>query len=220
VVGGRPTLTQRNRERAREEVARVAVRLFDRRGFDAVSVDEIAQRAGVSRRTLFRYFASKEDLVFHGHERVVGRLRELLARDEGSSELEHLARVLREVFAGPRDAHSRAVARLVAAVPALQARSAHLAHDFERAVADHLRSRGHETARAEVLAGACIGAVTAARRLATAEAGGAGRLIDEAMAVLAGGWPRLRRRAEPAAGGKLRSRSPGTGGSPRRTRPH
>ena len=202
MVGARPSLAQRNRERARTEVARVAVRLFDRRGFDAVSVDEIARRAGVSRRTLFRYFPSKEDLVFHGHDRLVGRLRELLAREEDTSELEHLARVLREVFAGPRDAHGRAVARLVAAVPALQARSAHLAHDFERAVADHLRSRGHDAARAEVLAGACIGAVTAARRLATAEAGSAGRLIDEAMGVLAAGWPRLRRRAGAAARGR------------------
>src|SRR5687767_11738816 len=87
VVGVRPSLAQRNRERARDEVARVAVRLFDRRGFDAVSVDEIARRAGVSRRTLFRYFPSKEDLVFHGHDRLVGRLRELLARDEDTSEL-------------------------------------------------------------------------------------------------------------------------------------
>jgi AcrR family transcriptional regulator len=170
-----------------------------------VSVDEVADAAGVSRRTLFRYFPSKEDLVFHEHERAVVRLRELLARDDGSSELEHLARVLREAFAAPRDAHSRAVARLVAAVPALQARSAHLARDFERAVADHLRSRGHDTARAELLAGACLGAVAAARRLATLEPGSAGRLIDEAMAVVGAGWPRLRRRARAAAGGRLGS---------------
>ena len=186
----------------------MAVRLFDRRGFDAVSVDEIARRAGVSRRTLFRYFPSKEDLVFHGHDRLVGRMRELLAREEDSSELEHIARVLREVFTAPRDAHGRAVNRLVAAVPALQARSAHLARDFERAVADHLRARGHEAARAELLAGACIGALTAARRLASSDAAGAGRLVDEAMGVLAAGWPRLRRRAGEAASGRRGGRPP------------
>ena len=191
----RPSLTQRNRDRARDEIARLAVGLFDRRGFDAVSVDEIAHAARVSRRTLFRYFRSKEDLVFHGHDRVVARLRELLAHDEARSELDHLTRVLRELFAGPLDAHSRAVARLVAAVPALQARSSHLANDFERAVADYLQSRGHDTTRARLLAGACIGALAAARRLATPEPGSAGRLIEEGMGMLAARWPRLRQRA-------------------------
>jgi AcrR family transcriptional regulator len=208
-------LTQRNRERARDEIAGVAVRLFDHRGFDAVSVDEIADAAGVSRRTLFRYFKSKEDLVFHGHDQAVARLRELLASEDSRGEMEHLAGVLRELFAGPRDAHSRAVARLVAAVPALQARSSHLARDFERVVADHLRSRGHDQTKAEILAGACIGALAAARRLATPEPGNAGRLIDEAMAVLAAGWPRLRRRAKAAATRrKRRSGDTPAGGSP------
>ena len=92
------------------------------------------------------------------------------------------------------------MARLVAAAPALQARSSQLARDFERAVAEHLRSRGYDTTKAELLAGACMGALAAARRLATPESGAISRLIDEAMTVLAGGWPRIRRRTGDSRG--------------------
>ena len=47
-------------------VSRVALRLFERRGFDKVTMDEIAAAASVSRRTLFRLFPSKSDLVWDG----------------------------------------------------------------------------------------------------------------------------------------------------------
>jgi AcrR family transcriptional regulator len=47
-------------------VSRVAMRLFERRGFDQVTMDEIAEAASVSRRTLFRLFSSKSDLVWDG----------------------------------------------------------------------------------------------------------------------------------------------------------
>lgn len=47
-------------------VARVALLLFERRGFDQVTMDEIAEAAALSRRTLFRLFPSKSDLVWSG----------------------------------------------------------------------------------------------------------------------------------------------------------
>lgn len=47
-------------------VSRVALRLFEQRGFDQVTMDEIAEAASVSRRTLFRLFRSKSDLVWDG----------------------------------------------------------------------------------------------------------------------------------------------------------
>ena len=59
-------LVERSRQAARAEVARTGVALFLTRGFDATTMDDVAAAAGVSRRTLFRYFGSKEEVAL-GH---------------------------------------------------------------------------------------------------------------------------------------------------------
>jgi AcrR family transcriptional regulator len=56
-------LRERKQERPRAELVRIGMRLFAERGFDATTVDEIAAAAEVSRRTLFRYFGTKGDIV-------------------------------------------------------------------------------------------------------------------------------------------------------------
>ncbi|QEU86468.1 TetR/AcrR family transcriptional regulator [Streptomyces viridosporus] len=73
-------LRERKRRRMYRTVSDTAVRLFLERGFDAVSVAEVAAAAEISKPTLFRYFPAKEDLVLYriaDHEdeaaRVVGR---------------------------------------------------------------------------------------------------------------------------------------------------
>lgn len=67
----RPVSRPRERERAgrppvtsREAIERAALALFVRHGFDATTVDHIADAAGISRRTFFRYYASKNDVVW------------------------------------------------------------------------------------------------------------------------------------------------------------
>jgi len=74
-----PGLRERKRQRMYQDVSEIAIRLFLERGFDAVSVAEVAAAAEISKPTLFRYFPAKEDLVLHriaDHEdeaaRVVG----------------------------------------------------------------------------------------------------------------------------------------------------
>lgn len=65
-------LRERKRQRMYQAVSDIAVRLFVERGFDAVSVAEVAAAAEISKPTLFRYFPAKEDLVLHriaDHER-------------------------------------------------------------------------------------------------------------------------------------------------------
>lgn len=65
-------LRERKRRRMYQAVSDIAVRLFVERGFDAVSVAEVAAAAEISKPTLFRYFPAKEDLVLHrfaDHER-------------------------------------------------------------------------------------------------------------------------------------------------------
>ena len=72
-VRGRPAST------TRQDVARVALDLFARHGYDDTTVDEIAAAVGISRRTFFRYFESKPDVVWGEFDVELGRLRDRLA---------------------------------------------------------------------------------------------------------------------------------------------
>jgi AcrR family transcriptional regulator len=69
-------------------VALLALRHFAEHGYEATTMDEIAALAGIGRRTLFRYFPSKPDLVWGGMEPVVQRTREAL----GSARTDESAR--------------------------------------------------------------------------------------------------------------------------------
>ena len=62
--GGRAaSLQERKRQLVREEIARAAWTLFDREGYEATTVEQIAEAAGISRRSFFRYYSSKEGVV-------------------------------------------------------------------------------------------------------------------------------------------------------------
>jgi AcrR family transcriptional regulator len=61
-----PTLQERKQELVRTAIWDAATDLFAEEGFDETTVDDIAQKAGVSRRSFFRYFSSKSDLMAYG----------------------------------------------------------------------------------------------------------------------------------------------------------
>ncbi|UDY24443.1 TetR/AcrR family transcriptional regulator [Nocardioides sp. Kera G14] len=67
----------------REHLARIALQLFQERGYDDVSAAEIAAAAGVSRRSLFRYFPTKADLVWDRFEESLENLEDALATADG-----------------------------------------------------------------------------------------------------------------------------------------
>jgi mycofactocin system transcriptional regulator len=62
------------------ELELIALRLFAEQGFDETTVDQIAAEAGVSRRTFFRYFDSKADVLWGEFDREVANLRDRLSR--------------------------------------------------------------------------------------------------------------------------------------------
>ena len=78
-----PELPDAPREATRARVERAALDLFTRRGFEGVTIDEVADVAGISRRTFFRYFATKADAVWGDFSAHVDRLAALL-RDSGA----------------------------------------------------------------------------------------------------------------------------------------
>ena len=116
--GGRPPATSAH------ELAAVAQQLFLERGFERTTTDEIAVAAGISRRTFFRYFPTKADVLFVESPREVQRLRDHLAGSPADEP--HpvaLRRAVIEALAFPPDQEEyvRRRAQLVLGEPALQA---------------------------------------------------------------------------------------------------
>ena len=66
---------ERRKQTARQEIVSVALGLFVRDGFDATTVESIAAAVGCSARTFYRYFGSKEDVMFHDLAEVIGNAR-------------------------------------------------------------------------------------------------------------------------------------------------
>lgn len=121
---------------SREDVARAALDLFARQGFDETTVDEIAAAVGVSRRTFFRYFDSKRDVVWGEFDDELVRLRALLAEapaDRPMMDVLRWAVVTTNRFGAGELEELRTRIRLIGTVPSLIAHSA-VMHDHWRAV--------------------------------------------------------------------------------------
>ncbi|MFV1362699.1 mycofactocin system transcriptional regulator [Mycolicibacterium elephantis] len=74
-----PPRVGRRRSTTTDHISNVAIDLFTARGFDAVSVDDVAEAAGIARRTLFRYYPSKNALPWGDFDAHLEHLRDLLA---------------------------------------------------------------------------------------------------------------------------------------------
>jgi AcrR family transcriptional regulator len=68
-----------------ERLVDAAFELFDERGYEQTTVDDIAERAGVSRTTFFRYYRSKEDVIFPDHDHLLELITERLATSTNST---------------------------------------------------------------------------------------------------------------------------------------
>jgi AcrR family transcriptional regulator len=135
-------LRERKKQRTREAIADTAWRLFAERGFDHVPVAEVAREADVSEATVFNYFPTKEDLVFHRmqafeHE-LLGAIRE---RDRGESIVQAFARFVLKPrgFLGSDDPEAseglRTVARVMTSSPALMTRQREILESYTGSLA-------------------------------------------------------------------------------------
>ncbi|MGW1411690.1 acyl-CoA-like ligand-binding transcription factor [Streptomyces sp. NPDC002403] len=118
-------MAQRKRQLVSNELSEAALQLLALKGFDAVTIDEIAATAGVSKRTFFRYFASKEDVVVQFLVDMGTGMRAALAsrpiEDQPSVALQHTVWVSMAACADHSDRALRVV-QLILRTPALRAR--------------------------------------------------------------------------------------------------
>jgi mycofactocin system transcriptional regulator len=104
----------------------VALRLFRERGFEQTTVDDIAAELGIARRTLFRYFPSKNDIVWGDFDSVLDRLRaELAAHDRAAPMMDALREAVIASNTYPVELlpELRTRITLIMRVPVLQAHS-------------------------------------------------------------------------------------------------
>ncbi|GAB3195989.1 mycofactocin system transcriptional regulator [Nocardioides hungaricus] len=135
---GRPVAT------SHAAIERVAFRLFAERGFDAVTMADIAAEIGVGRRTLFRYFESKNDIPWGQFDRTLDGFRAILAgqpADLPLSEAVHRSVVAFNDFPADASPSHRDRMRLILETPALQAHSVHQYAAWRAAIADHVADR-------------------------------------------------------------------------------
>ncbi|MBK3557197.1 TetR family transcriptional regulator [Streptomyces globisporus] len=119
------SLAERKRQLVSDELTGAALRLLAQKGFDAVTIDEIVAAAGVSKRTFFRYFASKEDVVIQFLAEMGTDMRAELAgrpaQEPPSVALRHTIWVSIDACAGHADQALRVV-QLILGTPSLLAR--------------------------------------------------------------------------------------------------
>ena len=152
-------------ERTRAAIESAALELFERDGYEATHVTHVAEAAGVSRRTVFRHFPRKEDLLFSNADDDTGAVSEALrARPPEESPRQALASALREA-SGRFDRELTALRlRVVSSNALLMGRTAMLRAHWIDAVSDALQDRGVDARRARTLATVAIAVIAEAMR--------------------------------------------------------
>jgi AcrR family transcriptional regulator len=182
-------LRARKKLLVRDVIEQVALTLFDQRGYDATTVEEIAADVGISPRTFFRYFPSKEDVVFAHHADALARLRDVLdERLRGGDRV--LAAVRAATVALQDDADQRELEqtrlRVIRVTPALTARRYALSVEYEAAIVAAITpALGDDPGawmRAMLVASASMGALRAASLIGATPGGQpAVSVLDEAF---------------------------------------
>lgn len=203
----KPGLRERKKQQTRDTIARVALQLFAERGYEQTTLADIADEANVSKRTIFAYFESKEDILFCDEPKMFDRLEEMLKqRPPGATTVDALREFLFSVAAWDDSTILRK--RIVATDEGLRrgerARAARIEQLIAESVAKDLGA-GPDDVRPPLIAAAVTAAFTTVRDRLESGSGEpisheqAIAILDEVLEFLRGGLEGLRaadRRAE------------------------
>jgi AcrR family transcriptional regulator len=140
-----------------DRITEAAIQLFRDNGFESTTAAEIAERAGVTRRTFFRYFADKRDVLFSEHDKLGDVVASVVAAAPPQSSASSVLstgfhRLADDVFAGRRE-RVRVLHRIIVSDDSLREREQHknaiIADAGERA----FLARGFDPASARLAAG-------------------------------------------------------------------
>lgn len=186
---GRPPST------SARELELIALNLFATNGFDDTSVEQIAAEAGISRRTFFRYFDTKTDVLWHNFDHEVAQLRTALATAPAdASLLEAIREAVLAVngYTAADAAELRLRMNLINSSPALAASAAAHYDAWEQAIINFAATRLHT--RPTALRPTAIGRATLAVCRAAYEQWSLRadtnltRYLDQALRLLASGF--------------------------------
>jgi AcrR family transcriptional regulator len=176
-------------ESTQQRLIDAAFALFDERGFEQTTVDDIAERAQVGRTTFFRNFRSKEDVIFPDHDRLLGAIQERLSTSTPHTAVVAVSEAARIVLLHYLAEGTRARRRyaLTSTVPALRDRETASIKQYQRLFRDfiHQWMRGEKDSalRAELMANAVVTAHNhVLRRWLRGESKTPEREFDAAMA--------------------------------------
>jgi AcrR family transcriptional regulator len=200
-------LRERRKQRTRQAISDVATEMFAARGFDDVTISQVADAAGVAKMTVTNYFPRKEDLVFDRAETIIRSLADVItARAPGESLLAAIRRDYAEQVAradATLGLSSPAFVRMIAGSPVLASRGLDLQDQRERALGDAIAAETGADDPQQRLVAAVLSSV---HRVLYAEAAArslAGQPRDEICAALAEAATHAFDLLEPSLGGYL-----------------
>jgi AcrR family transcriptional regulator len=128
---------------ARDRLAQAAFDLFNERGYEQTTIDDIAERAGLGRATFFRHYRSKEDVIFPDHDRLLDRVRDRLRSTGHGTALAAACDAVRLVLLHYLDEGDLARRRylLTSTVPALRDREIVSVARYQRLFREYIAER-------------------------------------------------------------------------------
>jgi AcrR family transcriptional regulator len=214
------SLRERKRKQTRRELISAAMRLFQEKGYEETRVAEIASAAGVSTKTFFNYFASKDEVLFPHLSRRIDAAVALIDQrgpDDRMADLliAAMQHMLADALTEEVDGGLAAVRLpMIMSVPAVQAATLHRYFLAETQLARVLHGAYSDTldaAAAAAVIGSVMGAAIAAALVCLQDGGTAEQLraaVESAIAIAIHGVDNLPTSARRATGG-ARRRAPG-----------
>jgi AcrR family transcriptional regulator len=197
-------LRERKKRETRQLISDLATIMFLERGFDAVTISQVAEAAGVSKMTVTNYFPRKEDLIFDRADAIIADLADAVAgRAPGESMLAAIRRAYTQSVARADvtlGLSSPAFTQMIAGSPVLTARGLEIMEHRERALGDVIAA---ETGADDVQQRVVAAQLASVHRVLYAEGSRrsmGGQPRTEILAVLAAAAQRAFDRLEPSLG--------------------